>query len=411
MRRIKNYTKHPFFTGSLTMLVGTNIFNVGQFVYHLLVARLLGKIYYGDLAAILSISSEVGIVHTAIGMTIVKFIASEKRKGAVNNYIKWFSCWSIWIGAATGVFALALTPTIVNFLNITQPTAVYLLAPALFVSVIVVVGRSILQGLMKFDKYVFSMMSELVARIVLTVILALAGFAVFGVMAAYVLAILLSVFVIRHYIGNSLKGKKGLKPELKPLFKFTVPVFIQGLALTSMYTVDVLMVKHFFSSDKAGLYAAMAVLGRTVFYGASPITQVMFPLISKRHARGEAYSGVFFLSAMLIVLFSALVVLAYRLFPNLAILALYGKEFLEGAPLLWWLALFMGLISIASLFVQFYLSVGKTGVVWLFALAATAQAVLIWFIHPDLLTVIKLSVLSTAFLVISLLVYFPYHKR
>ena len=395
----------------MTMLIGLNIFNAGQFFYHLLAARILGKAYYGDLAAILSIIGEIGIVHLAIGMTIIRFIASEKKESTVNNYIKWFSWWSILVGGVIGILALVSTPLIIKFLNITQPAAIYLLGPALFVSLIVSVGRSILQGLLKFDKYVLSMMAELGVRILLTVVLTALGYAVFGAMSAIVLGTLFSIFVIKFFVGTHLKGIKGTRPKIQPLLKYAVPVFLQGLALTSMYTVDVLMVKHFFPPDEAGLYAAMGILGRTVFYGAAPITGVMFPLISKRYARGERYYNIFFLSAILIGFASALIVGFYWLFPNFAILALYGSDFLEGASFLWLISLFMALVSIASLFVQFYLSIGKTVMVWPVAIASGLQATLIWFIHPDLLTVIKLSILSAALLVAALFVYFPFHAR
>ncbi|TSC88943.1 MAG: capsular polysaccharide biosynthesis protein [Microgenomates group bacterium Gr01-1014_5] len=393
------------------MLIGLNIFNAGQFFYHLLAARILGKAYYGDLAAILSIIGEIGIIHLAIGMTIIRFIASEKKENTVNNYIKWFSWWSILVGGVIGILALVASPLIIKFLNITQPAAIYLLGPALFVSLIVSVGRSILQGLLKFDKYVLSMMAELGVRILLTVVLAALGYAVFGAMSAIVIGTLFSIFVIKFFVGTRLKGIKGARPKIQPLLKYAVPVFVQGLALTSMYTVDVLMVKHFFSPEKAGLYAAMGILGRTVFYGAAPITSVMFPLISKRYARGEGYYNIFFLSAILIGLASALIVGFFWLFSNFAILALYGSDFLEGASFLWLISLFMALVSFASLFVQFYLSIGKTEIVWPVAIASGLQAILIWFIHPDLLTVIKLSILSSALLVAALLVYFPFHAR
>lgn len=393
------------------MLIGLNIFNAGQFFYHLLAARVLGKVYYGDLAAILSIAGEISIMHAAIGMTIVKFIASEKNKNTVNNYIRWFGWWSILAGGIIGIIALAASPLIIKFLNITQPAAIYLLGPALFVSLIVSVGRSVLQGLMKFDKYILSMMAELGIRIFLTVVFTVLGFAVFGAMLASILGVLFSIYIIRFYVGDFLKREKGTRPDIKPLIKYAVPVFVQGLAITSMYTVDVLMVKHFFPSDKAGLYAAMGILGRSVFYGATPIVSVMFPLVSKRYARGEGYYSIFFLSVILIGLVSALIVGFYWLFPNLAILALYGSDFLEGASFLWLISLFMALVSIASLFVQFYLSIGKTGIVWPVAIASGFQAIFIWFIHPDILTVIKLSILSAALLVSALLIYFPFHGR
>lgn len=410
----KKLVKHPFFAGSLVMVVGSNLYNFGQFVYHFLAGRFLGKVFYGDLAAIISILGLVAIIQNAIGLTIVKFVAAEKSGKAVSNLTKWVFWWALWAGLAAAAFTLALSPFLIKFLNIQQPVAIYLLGPTLLFFVLANTGRSVLQGILAFGRYVISLLSEISLKLILTVVFVLflfTGYAVFGAMVALFLGILASSLITVFFLKDFILGPKGDKPDIVPLIKYSLPVFIQGVALTSMYTADLLLVKHFFSPEQAGIYASLAVLGRVVFFGASPITHVMFPLVARRHSHGERYHNILYLSVFLILSISAFVVLFYYLFPELAIGILYGAEFLAGAPLLWWFGVFMGLVAFAMLLIQFYLSVGKTRIVWLFVLGAILQIVLIWFIHPDLLTVIKLSILSAALLVFSLLVYFPYHDR
>lgn len=410
-QKIKSLIESPFFTGSLVMVLGSNLFNFGQFVYHFIAGRLLGKVYYGDLAAIISIMGLISIVQLSVGLTIVKFIASRKDDREISNLVKWFNWWAILMGSILAGTSLIISPFIIKFLNITQPVAVYLLAPALFFTVILFTQRSILQGLISFGSFVISLLMEVSIKIILTIVLILFGLSVFGAMGGIVIGMIFAFFLTRFFLSKYLSGKRGKMPDVLPLLKYSFPVFLQGLALTSMYSTDFILVKHFFPKEEAGLYASLAVLGRVAFFASSPITHVMFPLVAKKHATGEPYLKVFYLSILLITGMAIMVILLYIFFPEFVVGLLYGQEFIEGAPLLWWFGAFMSILVLDTLFTQFYLSIGKTRIIWLFVAAAILQAILIWFIHTSILAVIQISILSAALLALGLIVYFPYCNK
>lgn len=403
--------KHPFFAGSLVMLVGSNIYNLGQFIYHFLAGRILGKIYYGDLASIISILGLFAIIQVSLGLTIVKYIASEKNLKLLNNFISWVYWISLWIGLGLVSLVILSAPFLSHFLNLSEVRIYYLLAPILFFYIMASSGRSILQGLLKFEKYVASLLVESVVKIGLILTLPIFLWALFGAMFALLLGIVGSFGIITFWLWPYLRVKKTTSPKLLPLFRYSSAAFIQGFALTSMYSMDLLLVKHFFPPDQASIYASLAVLGRIVFFGISPITQVMFPLVAKRYQNKQSYHSILYLSLVLTVLISLFVILIYKFFPQLIIGLSYGKDFAEGAPQLWWFGTFMALLSLSMLLTQFYLSIGKTRIIWLFVLAAILQTSLIWFIHPNILTVIQMSVFSAALLVVALFVYLLYQRR
>jgi len=410
--KIPNILKHPLLQGSLVMVLGSNLFNLGQFIYHFIAGRYLGKAHYGDLAVIISVLGFISIIQLSVGLTIVKFIAAAKSEKEVSNLAKWFIRWAFLLGGILAVLSLILSPLIVDFLNIADPSAVYLLAPTLFLTVVIFTQRSILQGLLSFGRFVVSLLTEVTFKIILTVIFVSMGMKVFGALSGIVLGVLTSFFVTRYLLSRHLVGQRGDRPNALPLLKYSLPVFLQGLALTSMYSTDFILVKHFFSEGEAGIYASLAVLGRVAFFSSSPIIHVMFPLVAKKYAAGEPYLKFFYLSILLIMGISAVVILFYFLFPGFVVGLLYGAEYIEGASMLWWFGLFMSILCVATLFTQYYLSIEKTRVIWFFVAAAILQGVLIWFIHPNILTVIKLSILSATLLLISLIVYFPYcHKN
>ena len=402
---------NPLFTGSMVMVVGSNLFNLGQFVYHFLSGRLLGKVYYGDLAVLISIIGIISIIQLSIGLTIVKFIASAKKKIEVPNLIKWFNLWAILLGGTVAILTLIFSPWLIPFLNLNQSLSFYMLVPLLFITVVAFTQRAILQGLLRFGKYVSSLFIEALTKIILTIVFVLAGFYVFGAMLGILIGVFFSLLFTWFSLFKFLSGKRGNMPKMSPLVKYSLPVFIQGLAFTSMYSTDLILVKHFFSASEAGIYASLAVLGRVALFFSAPVTQFMFPVVARRFSHGVPYHNIFYLAALFVVLMPLPIIAFYFFFPEFLIVLFYGKDFIEGASSLWWFGVFMGFLGLATLLSHFYLSIGKTLVVIPFALTAILQAVLIWFIHPNLLTVIKLSVFCAALLTLAFLVYFPWHDR
>jgi len=61
--------------------------------------------------------------------------------------------------------------------------------------------------------------------------------------------------------------------------------------------------------------------------------------------------------------------------------------------------------------VSFYLSRGKTGIIYLTPFAAVAQIVGIWFMHESLVDVIKVNIFAASALLVTLLVYFWYENK
>lgn len=393
------------------MVIGSNFYNFSQLVYHFLAGRFLGKSSYGDLATVISILGFIAIVQLAFNLTVVKFIASEKDPVKLQSFIKWAYKWSMVLGFVVALIIGVSASRIAEFLNITDVSFVLLLSPILFLYITTTTGRSILQGLLRFDQFVYSLLTESFGKIIFLIAFLVAGYAVLGALSAFLIGALVSFFITVWFIRKYLREKIVTTPNILPLMRYSSAVLIQGLALTSMYSTDLLLVKHFFTPEQAGLYAALTILGRVVFFGASPITHVMFPLIAKKHLDGEKYHNILYLSILLVLGFSLTVTFFYWLMPTLPLGLLYGKNFLEGSNLLWFFGLFMTLLSLAMLLTQYYLSINKTRPVYLFVVAAIFQAILIWFFHDSLLKVIQVSIAITALLVSSLFVYFFYIER
>lgn len=54
----------------------------------------------------------------------------------------------------------------------------------------------------------------------------------------------------------------------------------------------VFLVKHFFDPVIARQYAAISIIGRSIFYAVSPIAIVMLPLVARKKERGKSLMGI-----------------------------------------------------------------------------------------------------------------------
>lgn len=408
---IQKILKHPLFSGSFVLVGGSMIINVVNYFYHLLMGRVLGPVDYGVLASVYSILYIVSIIPSSASISIVKFISSAKDNKEKSEIYIAINRFVIRLALVLSVVMMFLSPFISRFLNISNSSIVLLIAPVLFFSLITLVNVSTSQGVLKFMGLVVPNFVSSVLKLVLGLALIWAGFSVLGAMWAVVIAALVSYLVSRRMIVAYIDTK--IKPNnynLKAFYKYSIPVLIQAFAFTSFFTIDVILVKHFFSPFDAGIYAALSTLGKIVFFASSPITAVMFPIVSGRYTKGEKYKKILLASIGATAIISFGVVFIYFLFPNIAISALYGKSYLSASSSLVWMGLFIAFYTVSYLLTNFFLSIGKTNIVYIPLIAVILQVVGIWIWHNSLLGVIQISLAVMAVVCLTLLGYLRYNS-
>jgi O-antigen/teichoic acid export membrane protein len=403
---IKSTIAHPFFSSSVVMLVGTNSINAINYLYHVIMGRVLGPADYGELASFFSLISLLSVIPLSFGTVIIKFVAASKNDQEVTGYLKWFikpvliTAFVLGLGTAFSSFFLA------EYLNTPHIWGIILIAISFLFSLPAYLFRSILQGLIKFHLVVISLISETAIKLLAGVLLVLIGWGVMGAMTGLFVSIITGWGISYFFLRSHLNINKTDKIDRKGVLKFTFPVLIQTLAMTSLMSADLIMVKHYFPSFEAGIYAAVATLGKIILFASAPVSTVMFPLVTQKYARQEGYISVFVLSIVATMLVVSGVIVIYFLFPQFIMGLLYGDRYLSGISLLVPYAFFTGLLSVASLFINLFLSTNHTKVVAIPFIAALVQLVGISFLHNSIHEVVWVSIAVATLLFIALSVYF-----
>lgn len=403
---------HPLFSGGAVMVVGLNSVSFINYLYHLVIGRMLGPSGYGELASLISLIGLLGIIPSSVSLVIIKYVSAAKNDQQVNNLVSWLKNRIVKISISFFIIILLASPVISSFLKINKIAYSFLIGLSFLFSLQSALNRSILQGLMRFKEMVVSILIENTSKLLISIILIFVGFYVSGAMIALAIAAFVGLYITNSYLRfDNKKNNPNTSPNIKSMLLFTIPVLIQSLSTTSIYSSDVILVKHFFSSHDAGIYAALSTLGKIIFFGTGPIGAVMFPLVSQRYAKGYEYRRIFIYSFLITIIFSMVMILVYGLVPNFVISLLYGDAYLKTSSLLVWFGIFISLFSLSSLLINYSLSLGDTKVVLYPAVAALVQITAIWFYHQSIHQVVTISILIMALLLASLLIYLIHRKR
>lgn len=395
------------------MIVGTNIVNFLNYIYHFLMGRMLGPSGYGELAALISIVGLLLIIPSSFGLAITRMVATEAKdkqaKQALNKIIHLAIIFSL----CFSVIFFALAPIISNYLKISNIWSVIFAGLFFTFSMVGFVYKSILQGLLRFGRFISSTIGETAVKLFLGVFLVSLGLGSFGALGAIFIGAALGLFLAKYWIGDFLKvdsAEKVNRKYIKELFIFSLPVTVYTVAQTSLFSADLILVKHFFPNFEAGLYAALSSLGKIILFGAGPVVFVMFPMISQKYSNKEKYNSIFTLSLVFTLLVCLFLLTLFYLFPGYVIRFSVGSSYLGASGMLFLFGIFMSLVSLSGLLINLQLAVKRTKVVILPSLAAIAQIILINFYHSSLYQVIFISIAITAMLFFSL-VLFSFSKK
>ena len=408
----KKFSSSQLMRGSIVLFIGTMIGNFGSYLYHLLMGRMLGPEEYGVISSIISILYFLSIPTTVFTLAISKFTSAylgKKETGKISSSFLWLFKKSFLFSLIIFIFFVLISPFLAKFLNLDSMASLMAVSGAVFLSFPVSVNRGFLQGLMNFSWLAFVSGTETILKLFLAVLLVLAGLKSFGAVLAYSISSFLNLIITTIPFKNyfSVVDKKEKFVDFGKMVGFSLPVLIANISFISLYSLDIILVKHFFSSYQAGIYSSASILGKIIFWFSSPVVTAVFPILSKRQAEKRNFFGILLSSIFFISFASFCLVLVYKFFPELMINLLFGEKYFGAKALLVPFAIFIFFHTLANALVNAYLSLSLTKPVILASIAAIFQGILISVFHNDMFQVILISQLVCGILFASLLIFLP----
>lgn len=417
--RISSILNNRFLRASSVVLAGSFIANVLNYVFNLLMGRLLPPTIYGELVSLITLLLIVGVPALTVTTVLAQYTASHWAKGEHASIARLAEAameFSFVVGAIGLGLMFALTPLIASYLKISiAPIIIFdLLLPLSFLSA---TSSGLLQGLQQFLPISLMNVISASVKFFLSLTLVWAGFSLGGVMAALVIAALLAygygILQIRKKITN---GKPdGTRVPWKEIFagkeRYIGLTFATTLLLAVFVNIDLIMAKHYLAPAIAGQYAALSVLGKIITYGTGAFLTVLFPMVSASRSAGDGHASKYLGLSLAVVGGAALALVAlFSFFPQAITGLLFGNQYVAVSPFLVYFGIAAGFSALSTIFIQFFLASRSHSFIYPLAVCTLAEVVGIAIFHGSIIQIVLSSLATSVLLIIAMVLVYAFYK-
>lgn len=344
--------------GSALLLLTVNLANALHFVFHLVMARMLGPAGYGVLAALLACLYVLNVIAESVQTVLARYASRAGSAGRVHTLL----ARSLRRAARAtlpllGVWLLAAV-ALAHWLHIPYPLSA-LFSLALAGVVLLPVNRGVLQGTRRFGALGINFVLEVGVKLGLGMAAVALGWKEAGAVGAVGLSLCAAFALSFPPLRDLLRAPA--EPAEDPDLHYGLPVLAVTATVMVFYSLDVLLARAFFPAAVAGRYAIASFLAKGILLGTMPVTRAMFPIATEAaERRGDVRR----------VLAGALAILAACLAPALAVFALvpdrlvrlaagpgYGDG--DAAAVLLPLGVALSLMSVSNALLLWRLSLGR----------------------------------------------------
>lgn len=382
---------------SLAVLVA----NGGNYVLNLFLARVLTPAEFADANLMVTFLFVLTSVALCLQLVAARFVATSDElgfSGDADLLARRLRRTALVAGIVAGAVLALGAPVWSLVFRTASPWPFAILGAGVPFWLVQAVGRGVLQARSRFGPLALSYVVEMIARLGLGVLLVSTGSGVVGATTALSLSFVLTSVVVR-IASRSRPGPVGstIEPGEVRAFAGLVSILLVGQIVAA--NSDVLVAKASFSPADAGVYAAVALVGRAVFFLASSVATVVFPEAARRRASGRDSSSVLRAAVAVVVLIGA-TCSAGALWLGGPVLGVVLGPAYGGLSVP--LAAYAGvttLFAVASLVAGYRLSQDRVTESWLLLAAALLQLVLLLILHDDTATLIGVQAVAMGLLV------------
>jgi O-antigen/teichoic acid export membrane protein len=389
--RTSTFVRHNaiFFIGSLSI-------GLLNYLYYPVLGRLLHPNNFGEVQVLFSLFAQIAIFLNVLGLITVNVVVNDKDVPRRNRIILELEKLALLIGGVLLLVTIISAAALQRFFHFGAAAPFVILMLAVVVTVPLAFRSAFLRGMQHFGLAAAIGIIGAAGDLLVSVIFVLAGWHTTGAIAALVVAQLIAFSCATRYarksgFTESLHGNLFRLPDFRlilPELKYALLVLVSSLAITALYSIDTVAVKHYFDAHTAGLYAGISTIARVIFFLTASIVGVLLPSIRLQQSAHDNQL-VLLKSFALLGSIGGLALIVFTLLPNFIVRLLMGKTYLPYADLLPRLSLVLFIVSILNLFIMYHVALRRYGVISVVLLGIAATMSLLWMNHQTLRAVIN----------------------
>lgn len=367
MGLLSHAKKSDFIRHNAIYFVGSLTIGALNYLYYPVVGRLLEPSAFGEVQTLVSLFLQVGIFMTVLGLLTINIITNYKDVDRRQRVITELEKLALVIGVLFLGLSILGQVRLQNYFHFETSLPFVVLAMAILVTIPYAFRSGYLVGNKLFGLNAWAGISGASSKLLLSLALVAVGLGTAGALMGIFVAQLLMFFVTayfarRHGFHEALASKFRL-PDItliRPELRYAMLVLVGSLAITVLYSVDIIVVKHYFDAHTAGLYAGVATAARILFFLTASVAQVLMPSI-KLSQTAIQNKQVLKKSLALVAGIGGATLGVFYLAPDFVVSVLMGGTYTTYSWLLPRLSLAIFVISILNLLMAYNLALRRYG--------------------------------------------------
>ena len=410
LTKFKKLFKDDLIQHTAIVFLGTTLAGVCSLLYHLVSVRLLTPEDYGALNALISLMMFAPMAISPLGTVLPRFFTEyiTKKDFTTLRFVLSKLAKRLII-AAVLIFILLLLGS--SFLaDFLKTKSIYVIAVAVIISFsfISLLFLPLFQSFQRFKLFSFIGFTSAFSKLIVGALLMFLGWGIVGGLsgffASHIVIILISLLfmpgIFKEKIGST-NTVANLSKSLVPIYKYCFPVSIVMISFTILTSVDVILVKHFFSPLDAGYYSIAQMVGKIALFLPSALAIVILPKSTKAYV-SNIQPHKFLYKSLFIGGACCFVFIAFSLlFPDLLLNVLTGKLNPVSRGLVGLFSIAMSFYALCWIIINFLLATHNLRFVLPLFIISILEALSIYFYHTSLTLIlwILLTYSIIAFLV------------
>ena len=375
--------------GAIALSALTLLASAVNYASNLVFSRMLAPASFGDLTALLALSVVLAVPAAAAQTRIAERVATYEADGERERSTYLIRHSAAHLGTIAAVITLAYLvsiPLVVSLLDLQAPGPAIALAPLIGATFLFPVLYGTLQGLGRFVAFGIVALAVAVGRLVFGVPWVAAGGGSGGAIAGQALAMVfclaVGLWAIRHHSAPRGRGAATTGLKRRP----DIGAMAAGgafVAFAVISNLDLILAKLFMSAHDAGLYSALATVGKVLAFLPAAVAVIVVPNAARADASSGERTRVLRTAAMLVCASTAVVAIPAMLASRFVIRTMFGEEYMAATSGVLPIVVAGAGLSLLYLLVVFAVAIEDRRWTWLLIVGIAVQVTGIALFHDS----------------------------
>ena len=411
-------------TGASVLAVALIVTNAGNYVLNLLLGRWLSPAEFADASLMVTLMLTFASISVCLALVTARFIGIQDAAGHVEDserLARRLRRVALSVGIVIAALLAAGSPWWRDIFHTGSAWIFVILAGGIPFYLQCAVGRGTLQGRLRFVPLAATFLVEMAVRLSVGSGLVLLGMGVDGATAGLALSLVAAWATVMLFRPSRSRARRPVEvgpadvspdtsTDLAGVRAYAAFVSVLLVGQMVINNSDVLIAKASLAPFEAGLYSAVALIGRAVFFLSWSVATVVFPVVAVRHARGESGHRVLAGGIVAVLGIGTVCVVGASLFGGPVLGVVLGPEYSGLSGPLAFYALATTLFAVACLIASQHLATGRIRESWVVLAGAGLQIVLLLLWHNSIAQLIAAQLVTMSVLLAAVVIshFAPY---